>query len=70
MKEFGKNMAKLQGAHIGCQSLLFILHTLLGEMSMLILEGQHRTPQKAIEHGYQYKLTLEHALQNIIPSTM
>ena len=38
---------------------------------MLILEGQHVLPQKAIEHGYQYKfLTLEHALQNIIPSTM
>lgn len=71
MKEFGKNIAKITGRPHWLPVPSFILHTLLGEMSMLVLEGQHVLPHKAIEYGYQYKfLTLEHALQNIISHTM
>lgn len=48
-----------------------MLHALLGEMSILVLEGQHVLPSKAIEHGYQYTFpTIDHALQNILSHTM
>ena len=48
MKEFGKNMAKITGRPHWLPVPSFILHTLLGEMSMLILEGQHVLPQKLL----------------------
>lgn len=34
---------------------------------MLVLQGQHVLPDKAVQHGYQHSFpTLKQALQNII----
>ncbi|WP_439020685.1 TIGR01777 family oxidoreductase [Bacillus thuringiensis] len=71
MKEFGETIATAIGKPHWLPVPSFILQTLLGEMSILVLEGQHVLPIKAIEHGYQYTFpTVNHALQNILSHTM
>ncbi|EJR56854.1 TIGR01777 family protein [Bacillus cereus VD115] len=71
MKEFGETMATIMRKPHWLPVPSFMLHTLLGEMSILLLEGQHVLPSKAIEHGYQYTFpTIDHALQNILSHTM
>ncbi|KFN02827.1 TIGR01777 family protein [Bacillus clarus] len=71
MKEFGATLSNITGRPHWLPVPSFVLHALLGEMSMLVLEGQHVLPNKAIEHGYQYSFpTLNHALQNILSHTM
>ncbi|QPW50421.1 TIGR01777 family protein [Bacillus thuringiensis] len=71
MKEFGETMATIMRKPHWLPVPSFILHALLGEMSILVLEGQHVLPSKAIEHGYQYTFpTIDHALQNILSHTM
>lgn len=71
MKEFGEAMATIMRKPHWLPVPSFMLHALLGEMSILVLEGQHVLPSKAIEHGYQYTFpTIDHALQNILSHTM
>ncbi|HGO9404197.1 TPA: TIGR01777 family oxidoreductase [Bacillus cereus] len=71
MKEFGETIATIMKKPHWLPVPSFILHALLGEMSILVLEGQHVLPSKAIEHGYQYTFpTIDHALQNILSHTM
>ena len=71
MKEFGKSIATIMRKPHWLPVPSFMLHALLGEMSILVLEGQHVLPSKAIEHGYQYTFpTVDHALQNILSHTM
>lgn len=71
MKEFGETIATIMKKPHWLPVPSFMLHTLLGEMSILVLEGQHVLPTKAIEHGYQYTFpTVDHALQNILSHTM
>ena len=71
MKEFGETIATIMGKPHWLPVPSFMLHALLGEMSILVLEGQHVLPIKAIEHGYQYTFpTVNHALQNILSHTM
>ncbi|WP_144623545.1 TIGR01777 family oxidoreductase [Bacillus cereus] len=71
MKEFGENIATIMKKPHWLSVPSFMLHALLGEMSILVLEGQHVLPSKAIEHGYQYTFpTIDHALQNILSHTM
>ncbi|WP_259416736.1 TIGR01777 family oxidoreductase [Bacillus toyonensis] len=71
MKEFGETMATIMRKPHWLPVPSFMLHALLGEMSILVLEGQHVLPSKAIEHGYQYTFpTIDHALQNILSHTM
>ncbi|PHD57889.1 TIGR01777 family protein [Bacillus toyonensis] len=71
MKEFGETMATIMKKPHWLPVPSFMLHALLGEMSILVLEGQHVLPSKAIEHGYQYTFpTIDHALQNILSHTM
>ena len=69
MKEFGEIIATIIKNHwLPVPS--FMLHA-FGEMSILVLEGQHVLPSKAIEHGYQYTFpSIDHALQNILSHTM
>jgi uncharacterized protein (TIGR01777 family) len=44
----------------------FLLRTLLGEMSTLVLTGQKALPRKALEHGYRFTYPkLEDALRDI-----
>ncbi|OON71254.1 TIGR01777 family protein [Klebsiella pneumoniae] len=71
MKEFGETIATIMKKPHWLPVPSFMLHALLGEMSILVLEGQHVLPSKAIEHGYQYTFpTIDHALQNILSHTM
>ena len=71
MKEFGETIATVIGKPHWLPVPSFILQALLGEMSILVLEGQHVLPIKAIEYGYQYTFpTVNHALQNILSHTM
>ncbi|MCU5486252.1 TIGR01777 family oxidoreductase [Bacillus cereus] len=71
MKEFGKTIAAARRKPHWLPVPSFMLHALLGEMSILVLEGQHVLPSKAIKHGYQYTFpAIDHALQNILSHTM
>lgn len=71
MKEFGETIATTTRKPHWLPVPSFMLHALLGEMSILVLEGQHVLPIKAIEHGYQYTFpAIDHALQNILSHTM
>lgn len=71
MKEFGETIATIMRKPHWLPVPSFMLHALLGEMSILVLEGQHVLPSKAIEHGYQYTFpAIDHALQNILSHTM
>lgn len=71
MKGFGETIATIMKKPHWLPVPSFMLHALLGEMSILVLEGQHVLPSKAIEHGYQYTFpTIDHALQNILSHTM
>ncbi|PGZ08285.1 TIGR01777 family protein [Bacillus cereus] len=71
MKEFGEKIANVIGKPHWLPVPSFMLQALFGEMSILVLEGQHVLPIKAIEHGYQYTFpTVNHALQNILSHTM
>ncbi|MED2753947.1 TIGR01777 family oxidoreductase [Bacillus thuringiensis] len=71
MKEFGKTIAAATRKPHWLPVPSFMLHALLGEMSILVLEGQHVLPSKAIKHGYQYTFpAIDHALQNILSHTM
>lgn len=71
MKAFGETIASITGKPHWLPVPSFILQALLGEMSVLVLEGQHVLPNKAIVHGYQFTFpTINHALQNILSHTM
>ncbi|SCM92012.1 TIGR01777 family protein [Bacillus mycoides] len=71
MKEFGETIATIMRKPHWLPVPSFMLHALFGEMSILVLEGQHVLPIKAIEHGYQYTFpTVNHALRNILSHTM
>ncbi len=71
MKEFGKTLSIIMRRPHWLPVPALALHALLGEMSMLVLQGQHVLPNKAMQHGYQYSFpTLKHALQNIILHTL
>ncbi|MGQ0514823.1 DUF1731 domain-containing protein, partial [Bacillus sp. D-CC] len=71
MKEFGEIIATIIKKPHWLPVPSFMLHALLGEMSILVLEGQHVLPSKAIEYGYQYTFpSIDHALQNILSHTM
>ncbi|MFD2703869.1 TIGR01777 family oxidoreductase [Salibacterium lacus] len=66
MKDFGKTLGnKLNRPHWAPVPSFFI-RNLLGEMSLLILEGQKVIPQKALAQGYTFTYpTLDKALHHI-----
>lgn len=71
MKEFGKALASVMQRPHWLPVPSFALHALLGEKSLLILQGQHVVPHKAMQHRYQYSFpTLKPALQNILLHTL
>lgn len=71
IKEFGKTLSNVIGRPHWLPTPAFVLHTLLGEMSILILQGQYVLPHKALDYGYKHSFpTLSHALQNILSHTM
>lgn len=66
MNEFGQNLAKVLKKPHWLKTPSFALKTLLGEKSMLVLEGQKVLPEKAIDLGYQFLYpTIQPALMNL-----
>lgn len=68
MKEFGKELAQALGRPHWLKTPSIGLRLLLGEMSMLILEGQHVLPEKLLNHGYAFSYpVLPEAVRDIFP---
>jgi uncharacterized protein len=66
MDEFGKALAKVLHRPHWIATPDFALRLLLGEMSMLMLEGQRVLPKKLLEFGYTFHFpTIESALKDI-----
>ncbi|MDQ0231738.1 TIGR01777 family oxidoreductase [Metabacillus malikii] len=67
MKDFGKQIASIAHRPFLLPAPTFLLKIVLGEMSILILEGQKVQPQKALDMDFQYKYpTLRSALTNLL----
>lgn len=70
MKEFAAALGKVMGRPSFAVVPGFVLKTLLGEMSDLLLKGQRVVPEKALRLGYQFKYpSLEPALRAILGNT-
>ncbi|MEH7384343.1 TIGR01777 family oxidoreductase [Bacillus sp. JJ1521] len=68
MKEFGQTIGKVLNRPHWLPVPGFALQLLLGEMSILVLEGQKVIPNKLIEHGFTFTFeTVEKALRNVFP---
>jgi uncharacterized protein len=66
MKEFGKTLGTIINKPHWLPTPSFALKLLLGEMSLLVLEGQNVFPKKAIDHGFQFKYpNLNEALKSL-----
>lgn len=66
MKEFGKTIGKVMKKPHWLPVPSFALKILLGEMSILVLEGQRVLPKKLCDHGFKFTFpTLETALRDI-----
>ncbi|MGM9925233.1 MAG: TIGR01777 family oxidoreductase [Bacillus sp. (in: firmicutes)] len=67
MKEFGKTIASIMHKPHWMPAPAPLMKLALGDMSILVLEGQKVLPAKLIEHGYPFSYpTLEEALQNLL----
>lgn len=68
MDQFGKALAEVLHRPHWIPTPGFALNILLGEMSMLILEGQRVLPKKLLDHGYTFHFpTLDSALKDFFP---
>ncbi|UII56638.1 TIGR01777 family oxidoreductase [Cytobacillus spongiae] len=66
MNEFGKTLSNVLNRPHWIPAPNFALKTLLGEMSILVLEGQKVLPNKLISAGYSFRYKhLQEALENI-----
>ncbi|MCM3601965.1 TIGR01777 family oxidoreductase [Robertmurraya korlensis] len=66
MKNFGKTLGSVLNRPHWIPAPSFALRLVLGEMSMLVLEGQRVIPEKLLKSGYAFTFpTLQEALQNI-----
>ncbi|PMC33847.1 TIGR01777 family protein [Bacillus sp. UMB0899] len=67
MNEFGKTIGKVLHRPHWLPAPSFALKLVLGEMSLLILEGQKVLPEKALEDGFTFTYPhLDKTLQNIL----
>ncbi|WP_210611151.1 TIGR01777 family oxidoreductase [Priestia flexa] len=67
MKEFGQTVGAVLHRPHWLPAPSFGLKLMLGEMSMIILEGQRVIPEKMIQHNYHFTYTkLEDALQDLL----
>ncbi|MRH44654.1 TIGR01777 family protein [Aquibacillus halophilus] len=66
-KEFSQMIAKVMHRPYWLPAPSFAMKTVLGDMSMLVLKGQHVIPEKATLQHYSFNYpTLEDALENIL----
>jgi uncharacterized protein (TIGR01777 family) len=69
MRDFGKTIAKVLRRPHWIPAPSLALKVLLGEMSILVLEGQKALPEKAEKNGYPFTHSfLDEALTNILKS--
>lgn len=67
MKEFGNIIGQVLGSPHWLPVPSFVLKLMLGEMSILILEGQRVLPEKLLSQGFTFSFpTLDDALQDIL----
>ncbi|EIT84678.1 cell-division inhibitor [Fictibacillus macauensis ZFHKF-1] len=65
--EFGKELGEVLKRPHWIPAPAFMIKAVLGEMSVLILEGQHAYPEKALQHGFKFDFPrLEGALQQLL----
>jgi NAD dependent epimerase/dehydratase family enzyme len=70
MNLFGKTIGEVLQRPHWLPAPAFALKTLLGEMSILILEGQKVVPEKALKHHYKFLYpALDEALSGLLQST-
>ena len=68
MNEFGKTVGNVLHRPHWLPAPSFALKVLLGEMSLLVLEGQRVLPEKLLDAGFHFEFTeLSSALKNIFP---
>lgn len=68
MKEFGQILSMILNRPNYLPVPAFAIKFLLGEMSMLVLEGQKVLPQKLMDNGFQFNFSnVTDALKNIFP---
>jgi NAD dependent epimerase/dehydratase family enzyme len=65
--QFTHSLAKVLGRPQWLKVPAFVLRGLLGEMSQLLVDGQHVVPAAALAAGYHFKHPkLEQALRNLL----
>ncbi|MFC5648317.1 TIGR01777 family oxidoreductase [Paenibacillus solisilvae] len=66
---FGRALGRALGRPHWFPVPAFILKTVLGELSLLLLEGQRAVPRKAMEHGFTFSYpTIESAMAPLVGS--
>ena len=67
MKEFGKTVGKVLHRPHWFPVPTFLLRMIFGEMSALIVRGQHVLPEKALQNGFAFRYAeLEDALADLL----
>lgn len=67
--QFGRSLAKVLRRPYWFPVPAFVLKTLFGEMSELLLKGQQVFPKVTTDHGFSFKyLLIDHALENLVRS--
>ncbi|WP_337102817.1 TIGR01777 family oxidoreductase [Paenibacillus sp. YIM B09110] len=64
--EFGRAIGKAMGRPHWFPVPSFLLKTLLGEMSLLVLEGQHAIPRKSMKLGFTFQYPTAESCLNAI----
>ncbi|WP_424767144.1 TIGR01777 family oxidoreductase [Paenibacillus sp. sgz302251] len=64
---FGRAIGKAMGRPHWFPVPAFVMKTLFGEMSTLLLDGQRAMPAKALEHGFAFRYpTVDSAMQELV----